>query len=63
MAALGCALSYHYYNLRDISVLTLDKETSAPGFYEGITGTPTFVSAHLYCPDYWNTELSDAALV
>lgn len=61
MAALGCALSYHFYGLRDISVVSPEKEAAVPGFYEGITGTPTLVNAHLYGPDYWNTELPEAA--
>lgn len=61
MAALGCALSYHFYNLRDISVVSPEKEAASPGFYESITGTPNLVNAHLYGPGYWNTELPDAA--
>ena len=61
MAKLGCALSYHYYNLKDISVVTQEKEASDPGFYESIKGTPAFVNAHLYGPTYWNEALPDVA--
>lgn len=61
MAALGCALSYHFYNLRDISVVNSEKEEAVPGFYAGITGTPALVNAHLYGPDYWDTGLPEAA--
>ena len=61
MAKLGCALSYHFYNLGDISVVSPEKEAALPGFYESITGAPNLVNAHLYGPDYWNTELPDAS--
>lgn len=61
MAALGCALSYHFYNLRDISVVSPEKEAAAPGFYESITGTSCLANATLYGPTYWDTSLPEAA--
>lgn len=61
MAELGCALSYHYYNLGDISIVTAEKEAAMPGFYESITGTPNFVNAHIYGPTYWDENLPEEA--
>lgn len=61
MAELGCALSYHFYNLRDISIVSAEKEAETPGFYERIQGTPYFVNAHFYGPDYWDGELPEEA--
>ena len=61
MAELGCALSYHFYNLKDISVVSPEKEAASPGFYESLTGTPLALTAHIYGPTYWDTQLPDAA--
>lgn len=61
MAELGCALSYHYYNLQDISIVSSEKEAETPGFYESLTGSPSFVNAHIYGPDYWDAELPEHA--
>lgn len=61
MAALGCALSYHFYNLRDISVVSAEKEAAAPGFYESITGPSCLANATLYGPTYWDTSLPEVA--
>ncbi|MGN1136168.1 MAG: glycoside hydrolase family 5 protein [Oscillospiraceae bacterium] len=61
MAALDCALSYHFYNLRDISVISPEKEAAAPGFYESITGSSCLANASLYGPTYWDTSLPETA--
>lgn len=52
MAELGCALSYHYYDLMDISMVTAEKEAAEPGFYESVTGTPSFVNANICGPTF-----------
>lgn len=61
MAELGCALSYHYYNLEGISVVTPEKETEIPGFYENLTGASCLVNAHIYGPTYWDKNLPEEA--
>lgn len=61
MAALGCALSYHYYNLPDISLVTAEKEAATPGFYESITGASCLANASIYGPTYWDTSLPEEA--
>ncbi|MBQ4610101.1 MAG: cellulase family glycosylhydrolase [Clostridia bacterium] len=61
MAELGCALSYHYYNLDGISVVTPEKEAAEPGFYENLKGTNCLANAHIYGPNYWDKNLPDEA--
>ena len=61
MAELGCALSYHYYNLDGISVVTPEKEAAEPGFYENFKGTGCIANAHIYGPNYWDKNLPDEA--
>ena len=48
MAELGCALSYHFYDIKDISMVSPEKEAAEPGFYESLTGMPSFVNANIY---------------
>lgn len=65
MAELGCALSYHYYNLEDISIVSPEKEAAEPGFYESLTGIPCLVNANIYGPEFGegdpNTNIPDEA--
>jgi hypothetical protein len=61
MAALGCALSFHFYNIPDISIVTPEKEASAPGFYESVTGPFCFANASIFGPSYWDKFLPEEA--
>ena len=61
MAALGCALSFHFYALSDISVVSPEKEAASPGFYESIQGPSCLANASLYGPAYWDRRLPEAA--
>lgn len=65
MAELGCALSYHYYNLGDISIVSPEKEAAEPGFYESLTGMSCLVNANIYSPAFGegdpNTNIPDEA--
>ena len=61
MAALGCALSFHFYSIPDISIVTPEKEASAPGFYESVTGPFCFANASIFGPSYWDKFLPEEA--
>ena len=52
MAEMGCALSYHFYDIENISMVSAEKEAAEPGFYESITGMPGFVNANICGPNF-----------
>ena len=56
MAALGCAISVHFYNLGDLSIVTASREEADPGFYENLTGVPCYVNAQIFGPTFWGNE-------
>ena len=56
MAKLGCALSVHFYNLGDLSIVTAAREEIDPGFYDSLTCAPCYVNAQIYGPDFWGND-------
>ena len=63
MAALGCALSYHLYEPRDITMIQKEVEEANPGFYENAVWPLNLATSVIWGPDGPFEELRKKPIV